>query len=372
MYNFGDGTSQNIPRAIELYERAAEGGHGRSAYNAGVLYAERTPPDVESSIRMWEKAAKLGDPSAQCALGMAYQYGEGVPKSHERAAELYKLAKEQDFPMSYSHLSGLYMAGQGVKMSYSEARRLARMALKHPRNRDKDPTGVRIVDEEIQRHCPLLGHRVVLHGLSTAALNGKLGKAVDWACTQAEPRGRYQVKVDEPEGKIFKVKPVNVKAASGGGGGGGGGAGGTRSGGPSVQDQLSHMMSHLSAGGSMDDEVPAEWLEAFLGDSLGDSNTDQSPRAEGETRDERAKRELAEVETMEESNRIDTQLNEDLRRAMQAGNKPEADRIVKRMKEREAESEAALARVERTQRSTPHGRGELDQLMALLESQGAL
>jgi len=74
---------------------------------------------------------------------------------------------------------------------------------------------------DIQQQCPLLGQRVVLRGLSTATLNGTRGTAIDFGCSERNPKtgnwiaasGRYTVRLDGPEGRLVKVRAANVAAA---------------------------------------------------------------------------------------------------------------------------------------------------------------
>ena len=97
-------------------------------------------------------------------------------------------------------------------------------------------------ESDIQQNCPLLGQRVVLRGLNTAALNGTRGTAVDFGFSEKDPEtgqwfiasGRYTVRLDGPEGRLVKVRAANVEEEeedwTGGAGGGGGGGGGKRKG----------------------------------------------------------------------------------------------------------------------------------------------
>ena len=78
---------------------------------------------------------------------------------------------------------------------------------------------------------------MVLLGLTTAALNGTRGTAVDFGCSERDPEtsnwivasGRYTVRLDGPEGRLVKVRPANVEEEeedwTGGAGVGGGGEG---------------------------------------------------------------------------------------------------------------------------------------------------
>ena len=76
---------------------------------------------------------------------------------------------------------------------------------------------------------------MVLRGLTTAALNGTGGTAVDFGCSEKNPEtgnwlvasGRYTVRLDGAEGRLVKVRAANVEEEeddwTGGAGGGGGG-----------------------------------------------------------------------------------------------------------------------------------------------------
>ena len=76
---------------------------------------------------------------------------------------------------------------------------------------------------------------MVLRGLDTAALNGTRGTAVDFGFSERDPEtggwfaasARYTVRLDGPEGRLFKVRVANDEEEeddwTGGAGGGGGG-----------------------------------------------------------------------------------------------------------------------------------------------------
>ena len=80
------------------------------------------------------------------------------------------------------------------------------------------PGHLQSLNAAIQQYCPLLGQRVVLRGLNTAALNGTRGTAVDFGFSEKHPEtgdwviasGRCTVRLDGPEGRLVKVRPANV------------------------------------------------------------------------------------------------------------------------------------------------------------------
>ena len=86
------------------------------------------------------------------------------------------------------------------------------------------PGNLQRLNDFIQQRCPLLGQRVVLHGLNTAALNGTRGTAVDLGFGERDyetretggwvtDSGRYTVRLDGPEGRLVKVRASNVDKA---------------------------------------------------------------------------------------------------------------------------------------------------------------
>ena len=73
---------------------------------------------------------------------------------------------------------------------------------------------------------------MVLCGLTTAALNGTRGTAVDFGCSERHPEtgkrlaasGRYTVRLDGPEERLVRVRAANVEEEEDDPGTGGAGA----------------------------------------------------------------------------------------------------------------------------------------------------
>lgn len=70
-YFGAQGTEQDVPKALELWKKAAEGGHGRAAACAAMAYlsGEGIAPDPALARRLAERAAELEDPSGLVLLG---------------------------------------------------------------------------------------------------------------------------------------------------------------------------------------------------------------------------------------------------------------------------------------------------------------
>ena len=191
---------------ITLAEAEVDGGAARPVEGRGVEAAED------------HALAEKGDDQAQHSLGLAYADGEGVPQSDEHAIELYKLSSAQGHVSATTNLGTAYGHGQGVDMSYAEGRRLFELAVARG-DSEVAPTNLQILNDYIQRNIPLLGQRVVLRGLNTAALNGTRGTAVDFGCSERHPEtggwfadsARYTVRLDGPEGRLVKVRTANVE-----------------------------------------------------------------------------------------------------------------------------------------------------------------
>jgi len=174
IYGFGEGVAQDDGRVFELYRQAARQGHAVCHHNVGNMYRREDQGCEQSHERAaewWAKAAKQGDADAQYNLGNAYKGGQGVPQSYERAVELYKLSEAQGHADATTSLRRCYAYKEGVDMSYAEARRLYELAVARGES-EHAPTNLQRLNDHTQQNSPLLGQRVVLGGLNTAALNG--------------------------------------------------------------------------------------------------------------------------------------------------------------------------------------------------------
>jgi TPR repeat protein len=67
------GVRPNLSKALESFLKGAARGSTLAMVDAGLLYWEIG--DKDKAIALYEKAAKLGDRSGQCNLGLAYLQG---------------------------------------------------------------------------------------------------------------------------------------------------------------------------------------------------------------------------------------------------------------------------------------------------------
>ncbi len=78
-YFGAQGTEQDVPKALESWKKAAEGGHGRAAGSLAMVYlsGEGVTLDAGQARHFAERAAELNDPSGLVVLGeMQFQAGE--------------------------------------------------------------------------------------------------------------------------------------------------------------------------------------------------------------------------------------------------------------------------------------------------------
>ena len=78
---------ENKPRAIELFQRAADMGHDEAQGNLGVCYmtGNGVLQNAQQAVSWFEKAATQGHANSQKNLGMCYRDGDGVPADVSKA-----------------------------------------------------------------------------------------------------------------------------------------------------------------------------------------------------------------------------------------------------------------------------------------------
>src|SRR3989338_8614904 len=121
MYEGGqNGVSQDLKKAISLYEQAANQCHIGAKKTLGALYfdGQIVPKDLKKALEWYEKAALQGDITAQETLGNIYFDGQIVPKDLEKAFGWYEKAALQGHANSQRNLGLMYSLGLGVTQDY--------------------------------------------------------------------------------------------------------------------------------------------------------------------------------------------------------------------------------------------------------------
>ena len=117
---------KDYPEALRLYEKAAAAGYPTAMHNIGVLYAtgEGVKKDDAEAMRWYKKAADAGDPLGMLELGWLYAFGEGNARNCPEAIRLNEAAVKAGVGAAMNNLGLLYVRGRCVERDYAEARRL--------------------------------------------------------------------------------------------------------------------------------------------------------------------------------------------------------------------------------------------------------
>ena len=99
-YHSGIGTEKDKTKALEWYRKAVAQNYPQSVCYLAKFYAEGiagVERDTDEAIRLWKKAAELGDKEAKFILGNTYYYGTYVEQDREEAIRWYRKSAQQLF-----------------------------------------------------------------------------------------------------------------------------------------------------------------------------------------------------------------------------------------------------------------------------------
>lgn len=99
-YHSGIGTEKDKAKALEWYQKAAAQNYPQSVCYLAHFYAESiagVERDTDKAVRLWKKAAELGDKEAKFILGNIYYYGTYVEQNREEAIQWYRKSAQQLF-----------------------------------------------------------------------------------------------------------------------------------------------------------------------------------------------------------------------------------------------------------------------------------
>ena len=125
-YNLGlsysrgqNGVEQDLTKAVELYQQAAQLDHAGAIYNLGTFYSEGkgVERDLTKAVELYQQAAEQGYADAQNNFGIALYEGKGVKRDIPEAVVWLRKAAEQGEPNSQKALSILYTHGVGVEQN---------------------------------------------------------------------------------------------------------------------------------------------------------------------------------------------------------------------------------------------------------------
>ena len=110
------GLVPSLKKAMRLYQRAADLGDVLAMYYLGVSYqnGRGLKLDTKKAVKYFRMAADRGDARAQYALGICFKKGRGVARDDAEAFRFYKLAAEQGLTEAEFALGVMYAIGLGV------------------------------------------------------------------------------------------------------------------------------------------------------------------------------------------------------------------------------------------------------------------
>lgn len=97
MFEFGDGTEQDLRKSITYYRLAAEQEHSDAQYRLGLAYLREKK--VSEAFRWVNKAAKQGNVMAFVKLGDFYSAGIGTRRDEKTAEKWYRKAVDAHDPV---------------------------------------------------------------------------------------------------------------------------------------------------------------------------------------------------------------------------------------------------------------------------------
>jgi TPR repeat protein len=116
-YKLGDEfLTQDYRKAMEFFQRAGEAGYAPGWRSIGLMYrnGEGFPKDEKLQTVYFLKAAEMGDPNAMCDVGYAYEMGIGIDKNPEKAVEWYTKGAALNHGLCCSNLGNCYSRGFGT------------------------------------------------------------------------------------------------------------------------------------------------------------------------------------------------------------------------------------------------------------------
>ena len=123
----------NVPRALDLFKKAADAGYPQAQATIGALYLKGLPglldKDHKKGITLLSKAVHSKSLTARFNLGMAYYNGDGVSKDSLKASQWLRIAERQNFSEAQYTLGLLLLEGSGgITKNTSEGLALLRKA----------------------------------------------------------------------------------------------------------------------------------------------------------------------------------------------------------------------------------------------------
>lgn len=132
-YEYGEGVSVHLNKAVAWYTRAADQGNINAAFRLARLLHEGgrgLRADPERAMPYYNMAARAGHPEAQNWIGYAYQHGIGVEQNYELAVMWYRRSAKWGIAAAQNNLGLMFLTGEGVRRDYNLASALFEQAVR--------------------------------------------------------------------------------------------------------------------------------------------------------------------------------------------------------------------------------------------------
>ena len=143
LYLIGVGVPKDLDKAIELSEKAVQGGEQKAVEFLAKAKAEKEKEErarkEKEALEKLIKAAEQGDANAQYELGnLCLVGGDFVSKDVKKASEWFGKAAEQGNPDAQYELGSLYKQGTGISQDDAKANKWFKKAAKQGNKRAKN------------------------------------------------------------------------------------------------------------------------------------------------------------------------------------------------------------------------------------------
>jgi TPR repeat protein len=150
------GTSQDVSKAFELYEKASADGHAGATVNLGMRYlkGEGVEKDPLKAIELFRKAASQNCPNAINNIGVRFLKGDAFVQGVDQALEHLTKAALLGNVQAQVNLGDSYRNGDQLPRSYRKAKKWYSMAAEHGNkfcaDQIESPLFIQEIEKEIE------------------------------------------------------------------------------------------------------------------------------------------------------------------------------------------------------------------------------
>jgi len=130
LYQFGNEVVQDLPKANQLWQKAAKLSNADAMVILGINYqnGNGVEQDLPKANQLYQQAVELGNTDAMTYLGNNYSNGKGVEQDLSKANQLYQLAAKLGNAIALNNLALNYGSGNGVEQDIQKANQLWQQA----------------------------------------------------------------------------------------------------------------------------------------------------------------------------------------------------------------------------------------------------